>query len=326
MMKKNARDILFYELKFFARTQAKGFAGHALPMNRSLKDLFEDVKQYIQSSGAPKLYVRQHVAYYVADIQVTDECVVIVFNSVDKQSTNPVAVDSKNINSPKSKEELIIKPGWGLSNSSHVVIQLNTVGDNGYMMCKVEKTDGAPFSKTNSILDEILKKTCYWDHVKEKYKIPHPQGDGASINYFVSTTRLAHGSDDFRAQLEKNELTGISLVGKPAAVRGHDPQQHIPFQSAALKIDHKLAAVPGQRRGWLKRLFATAKATEMAEVKIQFIDDDNHTRTANIDSATGHLLNESRLIKTVTVQNVKGADSSAVDSVNYDLVEKMIAI
>lgn len=325
------RTATFYDLKITARgvSRANENLADFEADPKSLREIYGLVDQLFKGGDTLLKKGRSDKAarYYLSDMEVRDERLVLLINRCDPNAPDAVSSDPEN----KSRVVHTKPPGHGGDYSAHVIIPLDPIKGDNYYLCVVETVFGSGLH-ASSIMDylKFIFAHCR-KHFPEQFMIPNidnardADGNRLMVRHLHSVELQGHPSTEFQQELETGVLTGIELLdfSEHGAVWDDKGAVFEVAKSVALRPDRTLA---GNLASMLRQVRNKASETqEYSQMRVRFKNQKGEARDATINPDTGNLIDESKYVKRHNI-TAPLVNTASLDKINNGIVREMLAL
>ncbi|WP_137218208.1 hypothetical protein [Pseudomonas koreensis] len=315
------RTVFFYDLIIAARgnSRAKDNEADFAAVPKSLNEILSDVHSLHLAGDnfLQKGYSAQADSFYLADMVVSSDRVVLLVNRSD-----PSAPDAVSSNPDLKTRVVHNKPdGHGGEYSAHIILYVNPVrGDNHYL-CVFESAYGSGLSATSikSYLAHIVR------HCKKQkptsYKVVNisgatdKKGQRLQVGLYHEIDFRGHPSKQFQRDLSGGRLSSIELVSFSEVGATWDDRGFVTEKKRSVILEPK-ADLIGDVLTTLKgiRNKITTQHKEYAQIRVKFKTEQGDAKDAVLSSDTGELYAADSYVRKQTI---------SASTVNYNSFDKV---
>lgn len=325
------RTATFYDLKIISRgvSTAKDNQANFEADPKGLQEIHGYIDLLFKSGDRllKKGRSNKSVRFYLSDIAVKDNRLIMLINRCDPNAPDAVSSDPEN----KSRVVHEKPPGHGGDYSAHVVIPLVPVKGDNYYLCVIETVFGSGLH-ASSVMDYLRFVFAYCrKHFPEKFMIPNNNnacdsaGNKLMVRHIHGLELQGHPSSEFQQELETGVLTGIELLDftEHGAVWDERGAVFEVAKSVALKPERtlmgNLAAMVQQVRN------KASSGHEYAQMRVRFKNEKGEPRDATIATDTGYLIDEMKYVKRHII-HAPLVKTASLDNINNGIVKEMFAL
>ncbi|WP_263081015.1 hypothetical protein [Endozoicomonas sp. Mp262] len=319
-MNKNDRVVFFYDLTLSAKvykTRNPELKEWKPRCPVDLGELADYWKKLKEQDKAWKEEDKKRKQIYIADIDISDDNVILLLNHTD--TTAPTRVVRDIPSNKRTKEERT--PTSGPDFSCHIVISKKPNDDGTYRM--LHEGGSISSGRTIRFLNTLNIKAS--QEFPEGFQAPHPSGhvdkDGNPVSVKVAPEIKHQGlmDDEFASDLARGSFSNIELIqdlGQPGCLDEDVPNI---FKARIIKVEVKKEGIE-----YITKVGRIGRDRNFKKMKIQF-KVDGVSRSAQIDTETMNLIDDTRYVKKNKI-SLEVRLATSYESIYQPIKEQMLSL
>jgi len=197
----------FFDLKITSRgvSRAKNNTADFEAKPKSISVIASNVEHFVKNNDNCRTSKqnKDSISYYLSDIIIDSEKLVLLINKSDPKSPDPVSSDPETGERTEHK-----KPkNHGGDYSAHVVIKIAPIKSDNYYLCMVESVYGSGINSAvvKRFLNHLLRKCAL--EFRKQYQVPNISDKKKSVRHVHVVELDGHPSDSFLNDLQNGFLS-----------------------------------------------------------------------------------------------------------------------